>query len=97
MGLIGWGCGHVWGRADRPQGCFRRTARELEPGQEPQHAGFHTAGPCQLQHLPLIPAWSPKEWGSGSRERERERLSAIPDLLGRGVGIRLALGFSQRV
>lgn len=54
-------------------------------------------GPWQLQHLPLILAWSLKEGASGPQERERERPAALLGLLGRVVGIWHALGFSQGV
>ena len=52
LGPVGWACGHVPGGGSQLQGCRRLTVKELAAGQEPEHAGSHRAGPCQLQHLP---------------------------------------------
>ena len=52
LGPVGWACRHVPGGGSQPQGCRRLTVKELAPGQDPEHAGSHRVGPCQLQHLP---------------------------------------------
>ena len=65
------------GGDSQPQGCLRLTVEELAPGQELEHSGSHTAGPCQLQHLLPIPAWSFKARASVSQERQGETRSSL--------------------
>ena len=80
LGPVGWACGHVPGGGSQLQGCRRLTVKELAAGQEPEHAGSHRAGPCQLQHLP----GPSKKVTQGPRRREETLCPSRPSQPGGG-------------